>query len=166
MADKATGGLSASIFLDEVKSAINGVSNYEPASAIAASSGQGWVFAEVSVGVAVDADLLGTGNDYMGGISDVATGDKYKWLAVKNLSTTATEGVALSLDANASNAYNDVDAITIGAGEMVILKLGEALVSGVHARAVTMDGTYGYSTANASSGTVTCHVAAILENIG
>jgi len=41
MADKATSSSSASIFLDEIKSAISGNLNYEPAAAIASSSGEG-----------------------------------------------------------------------------------------------------------------------------
>ena len=44
MADKATSSSSASIFMDEIRSAMSGSLDYEPAVAIAASAGEGWVF--------------------------------------------------------------------------------------------------------------------------
>ena len=165
MADKAIGKNSASIFLDEIKSSLAGNLNYEPSVEIASTSGEGWVFSERAVSTSAGVNLLYTSDTFMGTSSAIINTDIIMWIAVKNLSTVATEGVALSLDANGSNAYNDVDAIIIGAGEMVTLKLGVCTVNSLHARAVTMDGTYGYATADATSGTVLCHTAAIIKNI-
>ena len=146
MADKALSSSSASIFLDEIKSSIGGSMNYEPAVAIAASAGEGWVFSDGTVNSTSSA-LFTTANDYIGGISNVDTDDKVMWIAVKNLSTTSTDG------------------IFIGAGEVWIGKCPNTTVANLVAATVTMDGTYGYPSA-AHTGAVACHVAAILKNVG
>ncbi len=163
MADKATSSSSASIFLDEIKSSVAGALNYEPAAAIAASSGEGWVFSDGTVN-STSSDLLTTSNTYQGGVSAVATGDKIMWIAVKNISTTSTDGICLSLDAGTA-AYTLVDGVFIGAGEVVMFKSPYCTVADLHAASVTMDGTYGYPSA-AHTGAVACHVAAILKNVG
>jgi hypothetical protein len=163
MADKATASISASIFMDEVKSSMSGNFNYEPAVAIAASAGEGWVFSDGTVN-STSSDLLTTANGFQGGISAIATGDKIMWICVKNISTTATDGICLSLDAGTA-AYTLVDGIFIGSGEMVMFKSPYCTVADLHAASVTMDGTYGYPSA-AHTGAVACHVAAILKNVG
>ena len=71
MADNANGGLSASIFLDEIKTNIAGKSEYTPA-----DSAEKWVFAEVSVSNGASTNLLGTGNDYLG--SDLGCSEVYR----------------------------------------------------------------------------------------
>jgi len=156
MADKATGSSSASIFLDEIKSAISGGINYEPK-----DSNDKWVFAEV----AVDSSgaLISTSQDYMGSGVAVHGNDKVMWVAVKNLSTTATEGICLSFDGGTA-AYDLVDGVFIGAGELVILKCPNTTTANLTAASVTMDGTYGYPT-GALSGNVNVHVAAILDDV-
>jgi len=163
MADKASSSLSASIFLDEIKSSMSGNSTYEPAAAIAASSGEGWVFSDGTVNSTSSA-LLTTSNGFQGGISAVAAGDKVMWIAVKNLSTTSTDGICLCFDGGTA-AYTLVDGIFIGAGEMWIGKCPNTTVANLIAATVTMDGTYGYPSA-AHTGAVSCHVAAILKNVG
>ncbi len=57
MADKASGNTSSSIFLDEIKSSMSGILDYEPKDA-----NDKWVFAEVSVTHDASTDLLTTGN--------------------------------------------------------------------------------------------------------
>ena len=163
MADKGTANLSASIFLDEIKSSISGSFNYEPAVAIAATAGEGWVFAEVAVSSSASTDLLGTGNDYLGGISNLDTDDLVRWIAIKNISTTATEGIAIDLITGTA-AYNLKGINVIGAGELIILKPHLTTVADLHARTCTLDGTYGYITAQCSA-TVNAHVAAIIKNV-
>ena len=162
MADKAIGSTAATVFLDEIRSAMSGSLDYEPAVAIAASSGEGWIFSTGTVN-STSSDLFTTSNTYMGGTSAVATADKVMWLAVKNLSTVKTDGIGLALDGGTAT-YNLGDGIYIGAGEMVVLKLGNTTVAQLHAVTVTMDGTYGYPSA-AHTGAVECHVAAILKNV-
>ena len=163
MADKAISSSSAGIFLDEIRSGMNGILNYEPAAAIAASSGEGWIFSDGTVN-STASDLLTTSNNYQGGISAVAVGDKVMWIAVKNLSTTSTDGICLCFDGG-TPAYTLVDGVFIGAGEIWIGKCPNTTVANLHAATVTMDGTYGYPSA-VHTGAVACHVAAILKNVG
>ena len=163
MADKATSSINASVFLDEIRSSFGGSLNYEPASTILAGAGEGWVFSNGTVNSTSSA-LLTTSNSYIGGISAVATGDKVMWIAVKNLSTTATDGICLCFDGGTA-AYTLVDGVFIGAGEIWIGKCPNTTVANLHAATVTMDGTYGYPSA-AHTGAVACHVAAILKNVG
>ena len=163
MADNAILSLSADIFLDEIRSSMDGNLNYIPAADIAASSGEGWVFSDGTVN-STSSDLLTTSNTYQGGISAVATGDQIMWIAVKNISATATDGICLSLDAGTA-AYNLVDGIFIGSGEMVSFKSPYCTVADLHAASVTMNATYGFPSGS-HSGAVACHVAAILKNVG
>ena len=157
MADKATGSSSASIFQDEIKSAISGSLSYEPK-----DTNDKWLFAERAVGNS-SADLIAD-MDYLGSVSTtVVADDDVAWIAIKNLSTTSTDGIAVRIDAGTA-AHNTAGNIYIGAGELVILKTYNTPLADIHAISVTMDGTYGYPSAS-HSGTVNCHVAAILDDV-
>ena len=79
MADKANANISASIFLDDLKSEMGGSFNYEPKDA-----NDKWAFAEVAVGNGASANLLDTGDSYLGSSTQVATADKVHWIAIKN----------------------------------------------------------------------------------
>ena len=109
-------------------------------------------------------DLLTTSDTYLGGISAVATADKVLWIAIKNLSTNRTDGVAVDLITGTA-AYNLKGVNIIGPGEMIVLKPQNTTVADLHARSCTLDGTYGYVTGQGSA-TVTVQVAAILGNVG
>tara|TARA_R100001530_G_scaffold31665_1_gene24862 strand:- start:485 stop:961 length:477 start_codon:yes stop_codon:yes gene_type:complete len=157
MADQAVSSSSASIFMDDIRSSIGGISNYTPVS----SDDDAWVFAEV--GVAYDGtDILDTSDSYLGSAAAVATADKVKWIAIKNISTTSTEGVGISIAAGDA-AYNTIDTIILGNGEMVILKTPNLTVAGLHGKACTLDSD-GKPSAQ-GTGTTTCQVAAILEDV-
>jgi len=158
MADKALGNLSASVFLDEVKSSMGGVNIYEPKDA-----NDKWVFVEHSVGNGASYDLLDTNDSYLGSSTQVATADKIHWVAIKNLSTTATEGIGIDFNGGTA-AYDLKTTMFIGAGEMFIAKVPNSTVADFHARSCTLDGTYGYPTAQGSA-TVTVQVAAILDDV-
>ena len=158
MADKAVGSSSVSVFLDEVRSSFGGNLNYEPKDA-----NDKWVFAEVAVGNGASTNLLDTGDSYLGSSTQVATGDKVHWIAIKNTSSTATEGVAIDLITGTA-AYDLKGINIIGAGEMIVLKPVNTTVEDLHARSCTLDGTYGYATAQGSA-TVTVQVAAILDDV-
>jgi|TARA_R100000030_G_scaffold89988_1_gene74460 hypothetical protein len=158
MADKASSNLAASIFMDDIRSSISGSFNYEPKDA-----NDKWVFAEVAVGNGASTDLLDTGDSYLGSSTQVATGDKVHWIAIKNTSSTATEGVAIDIITGTA-AYDLKGINIIGAGEMIVLKPVNTTVADLHARSCTLDGTYGYATAQGSA-TVTVQVAAILDDV-
>ena len=157
MADNANGGLSASIFLDEIKTNIAGKSEYPPA-----DSAEKWVFAEVSVSNGASNNLLGTGNDYLGSGTAVALTDTFQWVVIKNLSTTSTEGIGIDFNAGTA-AYNLKTTMFIGAGESIIVKVPNATVEDCHARSCTMDSTGSYPTAQGSA-TVKVHIACILND--
>ena len=157
MADQAVSSLSASVFMDDVRSAIGGTSNYTPVS----GDDDAWVFAEV--GVAYNGtDILDTNDSYLGVAAAVSTSDKVKWIAIKNISTTSTEGVGISIAAGDA-AYDTIDTIILGNGEMVVLKTPNLTVAGLHGKACTLDSD-GKPSAQ-GTGTTTCQVAAILEDV-
>ena len=157
MADKGTASLSSSIFMDDIKSSLGGSSSYTPVS----SDDDAWVFAEV--GVAYNGtDILDTSDSYLGLAAAVATTDKVKWIAIKNVSTTSTEGVGISISAGDA-AYNTIDTIILGNGEMLVLKTPNLTVAGLHGKACTLDSD-GKPSAQ-GTGTTTCQVAAILEDV-
>ena len=157
MADKGIASISASIFMDDIKSSLGGSSSYTPVS----SDDDAWVFAEV--GVAYNGtDILDTNDSYLGLAAAVATSDKVKWIAIKNVSTTSTEGVGISISAGDA-AYNTIDTIILGNGEMLVLKTPNLTVAGLHGKACTLDSD-GKPSAQ-GTGTTTCQVAAILEDV-
>ena len=158
MADKAIANTSASVFMDDIKSSLSGSSSYEPKDA-----NDKWLFAEVAVSntsadLVADRDYLGTAD------TTVVADDDVAWIAIKNTSTTSTDGIAVRIDAGTA-AYDSAGNIYIGSGEMVILKTYTTPLGSIHAISVTMDGTYGYPSA-AHAGTVSCQVAAIVDDGG
>ena len=157
MADKGIASISASIFMDDIKSSLGGSSSYTPVS----SDDDAWVFAEVGV-THSGTDILDTNDSYLGLAAAVATSDKVKWIAIKNVSTTSTEGVGISISAGDA-AYNTIDTIILGNGEMLVLKTPNLTVAGLHGKACTLDSD-GKPSAQ-GTGTTTCQVAAILEDV-
>ena len=158
MSDKATSSISVSVFMDDIKASIAGGLEYTPVSGDA----DAWIFAEVGVGAASGIAILDTSDSYLGLAAAVSLSDKVKWVAIKNISTTATEGVAICID-NGAGAYTDTDIMVIGNGEMLVMKTPNLTVGELNARTCTLDGD-GKPSAQGSA-TVTVQVAAILENV-
>ena len=157
MADKASSSLSASILLDEIKASMSGGLIYEPA-----DGSDKWVFAEVAVvGDSSTTDLLDTGDSYIGSSTQVATADIFRWLCIKNISTTTTEGIGFVLDAG-NAVFNEPDLIVVGPGEMLIIKPPNCTVAGLHARSCVLDANL--RPASQGTATVNAHVAAILDD--
>ena len=157
MADKASSNLTVSIFMDDIKSSLGGSSDYTPVSA----DDDAWVFAEVAVAYN-GTDILDTSDSYLGSANAVATSDKVKWVAIKNTSTTSTEGVGIAVS-GADAAYNTTDTIILGNGEVLVLKTPNLTVAGLHGKACVLDSNGKPS--SQGTGTTTCQVAAILENV-
>ena len=156
MADKATGNMSASIFQDDIKSTMSGSSIYTPVS----GDDDAWMFAEVGV-THSGTNILDTSDSYLGLAAAVSLSDKVKWVAIKNISTTSTEGLGISLTGDA--AYNTNTTMILGNGEMLVLKTPTLTVEGLHGKSCTLDGD-GKPSAQGTA-TVTCQVAAILEDV-
>jgi len=158
MADKGTASVSASVFMDDIKSSIGGALSYTPVS----SDDDAWIFAEVAVGNGAATAILDTSDSYLGLAAAVSLSDLVKWVAIKNISTTSTEGVALCID-NGNAAYNDTDIMILGNGEIIIFKAPNLTVGDLNVRSCTLDSD-GKPSAQGSA-TVTCQVAAILEDV-
>ena len=158
MADKATGSMSASVFQDDIKSTMSGSSVYTPVS----GDDDAWVFAEVAVGNGAATAILDTCDSYLGLAAAVSLSDKVKWVTIKNISTTSTEGVAICID-NGNAAYNDSDVMILGNGEMIIMKTPNLTAGDLNVRSCELDSD-GKPTAQGTA-TVTCQVAAILEDV-
>ena len=156
MADKAVSNISASILHDEIKTAIGGDLNYEPA-----DSDDKWVFADLVINN-TSSDLLPV-RDFLGKSEQTHTSYKVRWMCIKNLSTKATDGICICLD-GATAAYNLGTGIYIGAGEIVTIKAPNTTLANLHAVSVTMDGTYGYPLTS-HTGSVSAQVAAIIEDV-
>ena len=158
MADKAVVSSNASVFMDDIKSAMGGSLNYEPK-----DSNDKWIFAEISVGNS-NGNLVAA-LDFLGSTSTIATSDAVHWIAIKNTSSTIPDGIVVSTEAGTA-AWNLAGGIAIGSGEMAILKLcaPATTIDHIHAISVTMDSTGNYPTGT-HSGTVTCQVAAIVDDL-
>jgi len=158
MADKGTANISASIFMDDIKSSIGGSLSYTPVTA----DDDAWIFAEVAVGNGASTDLLDTGDSYLGSANQIATHDKVKWILIKNISTTSTEGIGINIGAGTA-AYDDASTMILGNGEILSIKIPNTTVAGLHARSCTLDAN-GKPSAQGSA-TVSCQVAAIIEDV-
>ena len=156
MADKASSSLSASILLDEIKASMSGSLIYEPA-----DGNDKWVFAEVAVGNGASTDLLDTGDSYLGSSTQVATGDTFRWLCIKNISTTTTEGIAIDIITGTA-AYDLKGIMIIGPGEMMIIKPVVTTVADLHARSCVLDSNL--RPTSQGTATVNAHIAAILDD--
>ena len=156
MADQAISSLSTGVFMDDVRSALGGTNNYTPVS----GDDDAWMFAEVGV-TYNGTNILDTSDSYLGLAAQVSLSDKVKWVAIKNISTTSTEGLGISLTGDA--AYNTNTTMILGNGEMLILKTPTLTVEGLHGKSCTLDSD-GKPSAQGTA-TVTCQVAAILEDV-
>ncbi len=156
MADKASSSLSASILLDEIKASMSGGLIYEPADA-----SDKWVFAEVAVTSNASTNLLGTGDSYIGSSTQVAVADIVRWLCIKNISTTTTEGIAIDVITGTA-AFDLKGTMVIGPGEMMIIKPMVTTVEDLHARSCVLDANL--RPASQGTATVSAHVAAILDD--
>ena len=157
MANKAFSNIRTSVFKDKMKSAISGSLNYEPA-----DSSQKWIFTRKSINAS--ANLLGTQKDFLQTGEAITVSDKYKWVAIKNISTSKTDGIGINLDGGDAADYTTADSFFISGGEVVILKCPNTTVQNLHVASVTMDGTYGYPSATNGSA-VDAHVFAILKDV-
>ena len=78
------------------------------------------------------------------------------------MATDETSGIGFVLDAGTA-AYDLVDLIVIGPGEMVILKPTNCTVADLHARSCVLDANLIPNSQGTSTGDV--HVAAILDDV-
>ena len=156
MADKAIANISASIFHDEIRSSMGGVVEFDRA-----DSDDKWIFSEVAV--SNSSSNLITVRDFLGTGDTTTTSDKERWLAVKVISPVKTNGVCICFG-NETAIFSLANGLFIGSGEMLVVKCPNTTIGNLNAISVAMDGTYGYPSGTTSV-SVTCHIAAIIEDV-
>ena len=162
---KAIGNLSFKILPDEIRKRFNGAMNYT-----GADTSEKWVYAKVQV-TYQKGDILGTDDDYLlAPTTEVATGDKYRFLMIKhtgwtdsNENVTSPYGVIFTIDAGAP-AYNTTDVIFLAPGDTIALKIPNCTVADLHAYTTPI--ANGVPTSGTASGqNAFIEIAAILDDV-
>ena len=149
MADDAPISLSATVLPDEIAKTITGTMTLAPADA-----NDKWYYKLTSVSNSSTDLIAGYFLDYTAVDDDtaptaVATGDKVKFLFIKN--TDGSNDVYIVLDAGTA-ATSTADAIKVPAGSVWFGQIPNATVADIHAIS--------------STSTVNCIVAALLDDVG
>ena len=168
MANKAVGTISAAILNDLSRMSLSGNMSFIPRDA-----NDMWLYKEIIYDATSDP-LIQAGIQYSeralrGDGTEKVThaDDQLRWLAIKNTgttdgSTTTTEGVIISFNGDAA-AYNEVEGIYIGPGDLFVTKFpANTTLATPHicSAAVTADVPSG-----SGSGDVMCLVAAIIDDV-
>ena len=155
MANDATVNITATILPDEISKTISGSMTVTPDDV-----NDKWYYKKTEV-TTTSADLI-AGNfiDYTAVDQDtaptaVATGDKVKFLFVKNTSTT--DGIMLSIDAGTA-AFNLADGIFVGPSQSWFGRLPNVTVADLHAISADIG--------DAGDASATVIVAALLDDVG
>ena len=168
MADAANITMTATILPDEIQKQLTGLS----VSVIPATANEKWFYGLVNV-TNSSADLIGgkflsnsVGIDTGSVPADIAAGDKVRFIFIKNTGTTdgstsSTEAINICFDGGTA-AYNLVDGIEIGPGEVWFGKLPNTTVANLHA--VSVD-TNMNDAGSAGEADVQCIVAALIDDV-
>ena len=155
MANDATVNITATILPDEISKTISGSMTVTPDDA-----NDKWYYKKTEV-TTTSADLI-AGNfiDYTAVDQDtaptaVATGDKVKFLFVKN--TSATDSIMLSIVAGTA-AFNLADGIFVGPSQSWFGRLPNVTVADLHAISADIG--------DAGDASATVIVAALLDDVG
>jgi len=148
MADDATVVSQVTVLPDEIAQTISTTTTVTPADA-----NDKWYYKLSSVSNTSSDLITGTFIDYTAVDSSTApvavhTADKVKFLYVKN--TDASNAVYIVLDAGTAST-TETDALYVGAGQALAIQCPNSTVADVHAVS--------------STGTVTCIVAALLDDV-
>ena len=155
MANDATISITATLLPDEIAKTITGSMTVTPDDA-----NDKWYYKKTEV-TTTSADLIaGYFLDYTKVDQDtaptaVASGDKVKFLFVKN--TSAADGVMISIDAGTA-AFNLADGIFVGPEQSWFCRLPNTTVADIHA--ISSD------IGDAGDASATCLVAALLDDVG
>lgn len=148
MANDASVTMTATVLPDEIAKAISGTITVSPADA-----DDKWYYKKTSVSNASTDLIAGYFTDYTAVDDDtaptaVATGDKVKFLLVKN--TDTANDIYFVIDGGTVTSSIS-DGIKVSAGNIVTLELPNTTVAEIHAIS--------------STSTVTCIVAALIEDV-
>ena len=161
MSDKASVTLSATILPEEIAKTISGSMEVTP------TASEKWYFkitnvphntgtANLITGAFVSEETMGTAHD------TIATGDKVRFLFIKNTGTTdgstaSTESLALCLDGGTA-AHGLGDILVVRAGESWFGRFQNVTVDDIHAISTNTAVT------GAGSGNVQCIVGALISD--
>ena len=170
MSDKAITSMNVEILPKSIRNHMTGELNLDIIDEIAASSGDGWVYAEKTIAISDGSqNLIEVTDDYIKTDFDgvVAVGDKIPWIVIKHTGTVdghgpTNNGILFCADGGTA-AYNLADGIYLSPGEMIVLKLPNTTVDNFHC--IPVKDTNGKPTA-AGTGNVFIKFAAILTNVG
>ena len=155
MANDATVNITATILPDEISKTLSGSMTVTPDDA-----NDKWYYKKTEV-TTTSADLIaGSFLVYTAVVQDtaptaVASGDKIKFLFVKNTSTT--DGIMLAIDAGTA-AFNLADGIFVGPSQSWFGRLPNVTVADLHA----ISADIGYD----GDASATVIVAALLDDVG
>ena len=155
MANDATVNITATILPDEISKTLSGSMTVTPD-----DPNDKWYYKKTDV-TTTSADLIaGSFLDYTAVDQDtaptaVASGDKIKFLFVKNTSTT--DGIMLSIDAGTA-AFNLADGIFVGPSQSWFGRLPNVTVADLHAISADIG--------DAGDASATVIVAALLDDVG
>ena len=165
MADKAIGSLSASVFMDDVKSSMSGSLSYEPDDA-----NDKWIYSEHDVTTS-SGNMITAGEMFLGTATACAAGDKIKWIAIKHTGTTdgsatgASTSSILLTHTGATVIHSGSVAtggILIEPNELFIAKFPQSTVEDLHGIVVSLS-TAGVL--SAGSGNIRVQIAALLDDV-
>tara|TARA_R110002020_G_scaffold104028_1_gene243636 strand:- start:92 stop:598 length:507 start_codon:yes stop_codon:yes gene_type:complete len=168
MADTASISVTATLLPDEIQKILSAVT----VTVTPQNSSEKWFYGLRNV-TNSSADLiagnflqLSTGTSTGSSTAAIATGDKVRFVFIKNTGTTngsgsTTEAINICFDGGTA-AYNLVDGIEIGPGEVWFGKLPNTTVGNLHA--VSVDTNMGDG-GSAGEGNVQCLVAAIIDDV-
>jgi len=147
--NKATVTVTAKVLPAEIQKTLTGTFEFTPADA-----GDKWYYKLTSVSNSSGDLIAGTFIDTNVGIdqdtahTSVATGDKVKFLFIKNITTG--DSIYVCFDAGTASS-SLADAVTIGPGEIFTARLPNTTVADIHAIG--------------STNGVNCLVAAIIDDV-
>ena len=168
MADDASISMSATILPDEIQKILTGLT----VTVTPATANEKWFYGLINV-TNSSTDLIAgkflsssVGVDTGATPADIATGDKVRFLFIKNTGTTdgstsSTEAINICFDGGAA-AYNLVDGIEIGPNEVFFCKCPNTTVGNLHA--ISVD-TNMNDAGSAGDADVQCLVAAIIDDV-
>ncbi len=166
MADKALGSLSASVFMDDLRSSLTGGLSYEPDNA-----NDKWIYSEHSVTATGTVNMITIGEMFLGTATPCVAGDKIKWIAIKHTGTSdggttvdRTKAILVT-HTGATPVYNgstSTAGILIEPNELFIAKLPQTTIQDLHAIVVNYSSS---GTITVNTGTVKVQIAALVDDV-
>ena len=166
MTDKAMASVNTQVLPKNIKAHLSGFYNYSK-SALAAASGDGWIYNELNVAANTSTTIIAATDDFLDNKAHgaVDTDDTIPWICIQHTGTTdgstvTTDGIMIALDGAAS--YNDANGIFLNANETVVLKLPYTVTANLRVITVTVTSS---KPSAAGTDAVRINYAAVITNV-